>query len=161
MNFGLTTSVYVAMVCARARVWVVFVLWNSFSWDSPMPEWQKATVAGYITKASTNPLFPAASAFNATARAYPDVASYAGYCPVIEKGSPGGLMGTSESAPVFAGLVAMLNDQRLAKGLPPLGFLNPRLYTLAAQFPAELFRSDMDKGSSACDAGGYKPLINN
>ncbi|KAF9006662.1 peptidase S8/S53 domain-containing protein [Cyathus striatus] len=37
--------------------------------------------------------------------------------------------GTSASAPTFAA-VALLNDARLAKGRPPLGFLNPLIYTL-------------------------------
>jgi len=38
--------------------------------------------------------------------------------------------GTSAAAPVFAGLVALLNDARLAAGTFSLGFLNPLLYAL-------------------------------
>ena len=37
--------------------------------------------------------------------------------------------GTSAACPVFAGIIALLNDARLAKGLKPLGFLNPFLYS--------------------------------
>lgn len=37
--------------------------------------------------------------------------------------------GTSASSPTFAGFVALLNDARLRLGQPPLGFLNPLLYT--------------------------------
>jgi kumamolisin len=37
--------------------------------------------------------------------------------------------GTSFSAPVFAGMVAVINSYRLSKGLPNVGFLNPSLYT--------------------------------
>ena len=33
--------------------------------------------------------------------------------------------GTACAAPTFTGIVALLNDLRLAKGMPQLGFLNP------------------------------------
>ena len=36
--------------------------------------------------------------------------------------------GTSASSPTFAAIVSLLNDARLAKGKPVLGFLNPWLY---------------------------------
>lgn len=36
--------------------------------------------------------------------------------------------GTSASAPVVAGLISMLNEERMSKGLPALGFVNPRIY---------------------------------
>lgn len=41
--------------------------------------------------------------------------------------------GTSASCPTFTGIVALLNDARLKAGLPPLGFLNPLLYTIGFQ----------------------------
>lgn len=34
------------------------------------------------------------------------------------------------STPVVGGMLSLINDQRLLKGLPVLGFLNPRLYKL-------------------------------
>ncbi len=37
--------------------------------------------------------------------------------------------GTSFSAPVFAGMVAVINSYRISNGLPVVGFLNPTLYT--------------------------------
>jgi tripeptidyl-peptidase-1 len=45
------------------------------------------------------------------------------------KGEPFIVGGTSASSPVVAAVVALLNDARLAKKLPPLGFLNPLLYS--------------------------------
>lgn len=39
--------------------------------------------------------------------------------------------GTSASAPVVASIVALLNDARLYKGKPALGFLNPLIYQYA------------------------------
>jgi kumamolisin len=38
-------------------------------------------------------------------------------------------IGTSFASPVFAGLVAVVNDAREDQGKPPMGFLNPLLYT--------------------------------
>ena len=37
------------------------------------------------------------------------------------------------STPVVGGILSLINDQRLQKGLPALGFLNPRLYQLKGQ----------------------------
>lgn len=37
------------------------------------------------------------------------------------------------STPVVGGMLALINDQRLLRGLPALGFLNPRLYKLKGQ----------------------------
>lgn len=34
------------------------------------------------------------------------------------------------STPVVGGMLSLINDQRFMKGLPALGFLNPRLYKL-------------------------------
>ena len=36
----------------------------------------------------------------------------------------------SASAPMFASIVALLNDIRFQKGKPPMGFLNPWLYSV-------------------------------
>ena len=36
--------------------------------------------------------------------------------------------GTSASAPIMASIVSLINEYRLKKGFPVLGFLNPYLY---------------------------------
>ena len=38
-----------------------------------------------------------------------------------------GVAGTSCASPTFSGVVSLLNDIRLSKGLSTLGFLNPFL----------------------------------
>jgi tripeptidyl-peptidase I len=43
--------------------------------------------------------------------------------------------GTSASSPVFAAMVALWNDLRLARGMPPLGFINPFLYYVYSKSP--------------------------
>ncbi|KAF9498824.1 tripeptidyl peptidase A [Pleurotus eryngii] len=66
--------------------------------------------------------------FNPAGRAIPDVAAQSNRFRIFLSGRPVLIGGTSASSPAFAGFVALLNDARLAKGLPPLGFLNPFLY---------------------------------
>ncbi|KAF8897765.1 tripeptidyl peptidase A [Infundibulicybe gibba] len=67
--------------------------------------------------------------FNRTGRAIPDVAAQGRRFRVFVGGKPISVGGTSASSPTFAGLVTLLNDARLARHLPVLGFLNPLLYT--------------------------------
>lgn len=56
--------------------------------------------------------------------------------------------GTSAATPSFAGMVALLNAGRLAKGDPVLGFLNPLLYAAHAA-DAGAF-NDVVRGDNSC-----------
>jgi tripeptidyl-peptidase I len=62
-------------------------------------------------------------------RAIPDVAAQGVRFQVFIGGTLHLVSGTSASSPAFAGIVALLNDVRLRKRLPPLGFLNPLFYS--------------------------------
>ena len=76
---------------------------------------------------------------NDNARDLPDIAlassfSHDGYV-VINNGAMGTSGGTSAAAPVFAGILALLNQQLVSNGSllqPGLGNVNPALYRLAA-----------------------------
>ena len=59
-----------------------------------------------------------------------------------------GIGGTSASAPVFAAMIALVNDARMAAGQKALGFLNPFLYQNADVF------TDVTKGSDKVGRGG-------
>lgn len=59
----------------------------------------------------------------------PDVAAQSDLFKVFIGGQAFLIGGTSASSPAFTGFVALLNDVRLTAGLPPLGFLNPFLYS--------------------------------
>lgn len=56
--------------------------------------------------------------------------------------------GTSYSAPLFAGMIALINDERIAMGKNTVGFINPALYSLH-RTSADVFR-DVKTGSSKC-----------
>jgi hypothetical protein len=110
---------------------------GGFSLAFPAPAHQQAVVSAYLKK----PGMPPPASFNASNRAYPDVAAV-------------GVEGTSQSCPMMAGIFALLTDMRLNKGLPPLGFVAPRLYQVAALHPGEAFE-DITQGNSrtSCDNG--------
>lgn len=59
--------------------------------------------------------------------------------------------GTSAATPAFASVIAFLNDYRVSKGKPTLGFLNPWLYSTGRQG-----LQDVTSGSSAgCHTNGF------
>jgi tripeptidyl-peptidase-1 len=72
--------------------------------------------------------------YNPNGWGFPDVAAQGVRFHVIDKnGGPTELdlqfSGTSASAPTFASIITLLNNARLSTGLPPLGFLNPWIYS--------------------------------
>ncbi len=83
-------------------------------------------------------------------RGVPDIAGYAnGYQIVLRGASSGPWWGTSETAPLYAGLIAIINA-RLGERV---GYLNPMLYSHRA---AEIYRDIADGRSNATGgAPGY------
>lgn len=99
---------------------------GGFSDLFPRPEWQNTTIATYLAE-KADPAFK--QYYNTSGRAYPDVSAQGVNFHVFLQGSDELISGTSASAPAFAGIVALLNSDRIAHGLPVFGFLNPWLYT--------------------------------
>jgi tripeptidyl-peptidase-1 len=120
-------------------------------WDQPA--YQRSQVEGYL---KTAPHLPAASYFNRTGRAYPDVSAQAwNFIIVVDTTVVPGVAGTSCAAPTFAGIVALLNDIRLNAGKPPIGPLNPLLYKMAAEYPSTF--TDIQSGSNpGCNTEGFQ-----
>jgi kumamolisin len=64
--------------------------------------------------------------------------------------------GTSQSAPIWAGLAAVMNQYLTSNGGRPLGDLNPLLYRIAEGAPLPAFRDVTLGGNTVADAGpGY------
>ncbi|OQR93774.1 tripeptidyl-peptidase [Achlya hypogyna] len=124
---------------------------GGFSNVYEVPAWQKAVVGRYLASAAcpTKPGF-----FNPVGRGYPDVAVIGAHYSVVLRGKTKGISGTSASTPAFAGLVTLWNDQRLAAGLPPLGFLNPLLYKIGASHP-HAFHDIVAGDNGAARNGSY------
>src|ERR1700730_9620072 len=60
----------------------------------------------------------------------PDVAIVADNIAVYFNGSWQGFAGTSAAAPLWAGFMALVNEQAAARGRPRVGFANPALYAI-------------------------------
>jgi len=105
--------------------WVSETTWNmgggvassgGISGAYPIPYWQQTV---NLTGAGGS----------ATMRNIPDVALTASNIRVIyNNGSAGTFEGTSCAAPLWAGFMALVNQQAAMKGQPPAGFINPALY---------------------------------
>ena len=64
-----------------------------------------------------------------TGRGFPDIAAQATGFTVVANAIPlPGVAGTSCASPTASGVMALLNDLRVAAGKPSLGFLNPFIY---------------------------------
>ena len=115
---------------------------GGFSWQFPAPQHQLKTVSAYLAAHKSDPGFPVPGvAFNAPGRAYPDISAVA-------------VEGTSQSSPTMAGIFSLLMDHRLNAGLPPLGFLGPRLWKVSEAYPGEAFQSvDSGNTKTSCSTG--------
>ncbi|KAL0580736.1 hypothetical protein V5O48_001294 [Marasmius crinis-equi] len=105
----------------------VFFSGGGFSNYFERPSYQSKVVDDYLGKLPKG-LYK--GLFNPKGRkAIPDVAAQGRRFRVFVSGEPISIGGTSASSPTFAGVVALLNDARLAAGKSSLGFLNPLLYS--------------------------------
>ncbi|KAI6247881.1 Tripeptidyl-peptidase sed3 [Erysiphe necator] len=97
---------------------------GGFSDFFPRPEYQDSTVTAYLETA--DPAFK--NYYNTSGRAYPDISAQGVNFHVFVRGTDVLESGTSASAPAMAAIIALLNGERIERGQPPLGFLNPLLY---------------------------------
>jgi hypothetical protein len=107
--------------------WVSEKVWNwgngyasggGISTTYPIPSWQ-TNINMTTNQGST------------TMRNVPDVALTADNVWVIYyNGQTGAFGGTSCAAPLWAGFMALVNQQASASGRPPLGFINPAVYAI-------------------------------
>ena len=89
------------------------------------PQYQQDAVSAYLGRlGDTNK-----GLFNASGRAFPDIAAQAKSFQVVRGGQTISVSGTSAASPTVAGIVALLNDAIFKNGGKPLGFLNPLLYS--------------------------------
>jgi hypothetical protein len=84
----------------------------------PIPDWQQG-------------IDMTANQGSTTMRNLPDVAMVAeNVWAISDRGRSSAFAGTSIAAPLWAAFTALVNEQAAALGQPPVGFLNPALYTI-------------------------------
>lgn len=111
---------------------------------------QKKAVKEYFKRA---PALPTKGTFPRTGRGTPDLACLGEGFQVLVSGELQSLDGTSASTPVFAAVVSLLNEARLAKGLPAMGYLNPWLYQNTHMF------NDIEVGTNDVLGGGQGKML--
>lgn len=121
---------------------VGIVTGGGFSDMYSLPNWQKTDVEHYLMNNKKN----IAAGYAKDGRAYPDLALLARNYKVVINQKFYLLSGTSASAPVFAGMVALLNYRRKNAGRSTLGWLNPSLYALKSQ----IIKNDITSGKNNC-----------
>src|SRR3954452_8653176 len=89
------------------------------------PSWQ----AGVLPSAGNHRLVPDL-AWNASVNG--GVLVYTSFFPSVSRVGWHVYGGTSAASPQVAGLVALANEQQADASQPPLGFLNPLIYSVAA-----------------------------
>ena len=102
---------------------------GGFSWNMerlPNATYQDKYVKNYFATASR---LPPADGYHASGVGSPDVSALGNGYMVVQHGRAKPQGGTSAATPMFAGLVSMLNEERLAQGMAPMGFLNPWIYS--------------------------------
>jgi len=107
-----------------------------------IPSWQVSTAAG-------------CSKCSQTLRNGPDVAAESNfdfYFCSDQQGCGTGLGGTSFAAPMWAGYLALANQQAVAKGQPTLGFINPALYQIGLSGSYTTDFHDITSGSNGYSA---------
>jgi hypothetical protein len=90
-------------------------------------------------------------------RNVPDVALTAEDIYVIVDGQGGPTAGTSCAAPLWAGLMALVNQQAAQLGQQPVGFLNPMLYGLCrgTNYGAIFHDITLGNNTNACSGSNY------
>lgn len=149
---------------------------GGFSNVYPIPDYQKSAVATYF--ADHDPGYPYYSAlaqvdpsdvyalpnvtllagntggiYNRIGRGIPDVAANGDNIAVYVGGEFGLSGGTSASTPIFSGIINRINEERIAAGKGPLGFLNPALYA-----HPEILNDITNGTNAACDEGGFNAV---
>jgi len=122
---------------------------GGFSDVFAVPSYQKSAVDCYLRDYA--PKY-GSNVFNnsGNARAFPDVSAIGLKVATVYLNRTLGVGGTSASAPIFGGIITLLNEERLAIGKKPIGFLNPVMYA-----HPEMFHDVTEGGNPGCGTDGF------
>ncbi|KAI0471592.1 peptidase S8/S53 domain-containing protein [Xylariaceae sp. FL0804] len=137
---------------------------GGFSNIFTVPDYQVDAVQGFYDSAAAptyayyyNGSFAAGGAtgvYNRNGRGIPDVAANGDNIAVYVGGQLGTEGGTSASSPIFAALVNRINEERLAAGKAPVGFVNPTLYA-----NPDVLNDIVTGTNPGCDTDGFSCAV--
>ncbi|KAI0131101.1 protease S8 tripeptidyl peptidase I [Daldinia grandis] len=126
------------------------------------PDWQKDIVNKYLGEAKLpfegyeggggnySNVDAGKGHFNKLGRAYPDVSANGDHFVISSGGELLSIGGTSASAPLWGSIITLINEERLAAGKSPVGFVHQVLYSHPEVF------NDITKGDNrACKTTGF------
>ncbi len=132
-----------------------FASGGGFSNVFERPKWQDKHVQSYLDKtnasvegyvnvgglgfASLRPPPAPGKLFNIAGRAYPDVAAMGENFRVVLRAYPNRMHGTSVSTPIWASILTLLNEERLAVGKSSIGFVH-QVFVSPQSPPVHLWR---------------------
>ncbi|KAK8136137.1 protease S8 tripeptidyl peptidase I [Apiospora sp. TS-2023a] len=142
----------------------LFTSGGGFSNFHAQPDYQKAAVENffaahdpghpsYVANADATNVGVGGGLFNRAGRAYPDVAAVGKQYQTFIKGAQASTAGTSVSAPFWAALVTLVNQERQAVGKGPVGFINPVLYA-----HPEVFNDIVNGSNPNCGSSGFSAV---
>jgi tripeptidyl-peptidase-1 len=114
------------------------------------PAYQKPQVAAFLEH--NDPPYSSPLIYNSSGRAYPDISANGANYLVALDGSWALIGGTSASAPVIGAMITNINDARLAVGKPPVGFINPAIYSSRFR---EAYNDITNGSNSGCGTDGF------
>ncbi|KAL7796027.1 subtilisin-like protein [Trichoderma ceciliae] len=121
------------------------------------PEWQDEAVEEYLGLHEDE----WRGYYNPRGRGFPDVAAQGVNYRFRSHGMDDLTSGTSVSSPVFAALIALLNDRRSKSGLSSMGFLNPWIYSIGNHAFTDITESRSVGCSGHSRSGSESPVIPN
>jgi tripeptidyl-peptidase I len=135
---------------------------SGFSNVFAQPSYQKTAVTKYFSEVSlpfasysqfvnqSNFQNITSGVYNKLGRAYPDVSAVGTNILITANGAWETVNGTSAATPLWAGILTLINEARLAAGKSTLGFINPTLYSNPQVF------NDITVGNSVgCNTNGF------
>lgn len=108
------------------------------------PSYQQRALAAYFANYTPTNL---GGTFNASGRGVPDLSAVGRDLAVAVNGKLTTEDGTSAAAPLFAAMLNLVNEERLAAGKSTVGFVNPVLYANASR----IFRDVTEGNNDMCD----------
>jgi subtilase family serine protease len=117
---------------------------GGFSRYTPRPSFQSDSINNYFAYTRANPDQAPVAGYG-SGRGVPDIALVGNYFETIIDYRLVYLSGTSVSAPMFAGMVTLINGHLLEAGKPSLGWLTPLLYASFGNYT-----NDIRTGNNKC-----------